>query len=182
MGKRLGPCAPFVHRRILHSYFRAGCGSSVSRHKCEHINHIALNCIDFLCLFIPCAMVYGLYALSPVSGLFSHRSPGLLSPRVDPSVGRSRPRDFAVPISALRLPRSRVHRIPLPTSVTIAIRPSWWRRDVRIKATDLPDAASAEACDRVTRRAICAWHACAMPAQLSDISSGGATSCGNGLT
>jgi hypothetical protein len=110
---------------------------------------------------IPCAMVYGLYALSPVSGRFSHRFPGLLSLRVDPSVGRSRPRDFAVRISALRLPRSRVHRIPLPTSVTIAIRPSWWRRDARIKASDLPDAATAIACDRVTRRAICAWRPCA---------------------
>ena len=30
---------------------------------------------------IPCAMVYGLYAISPVSGLFSHRPPGLLSPK-----------------------------------------------------------------------------------------------------
>jgi hypothetical protein len=34
------------------------------------------------------------------------------------------------------------HRIPHPTSVTIAIRPSWWARDGRISASDLPDEAS----------------------------------------
>jgi hypothetical protein len=35
-----------------------------------------------------------------------------------------------------------VHRIPRPTSVTIAKRPSWWTRDARKGATDLPDGAS----------------------------------------
>jgi hypothetical protein len=33
----------------------------------------------------------------------------------------------------------RVHRIPHPTFVTIAKRPSWRRRDAPIEATDLPD-------------------------------------------
>jgi hypothetical protein len=47
--------------------------SSGSRHKCKHTNHIALNYIVFLLLSIPCAMVYGLCVLSPVSGLVSHR-------------------------------------------------------------------------------------------------------------
>jgi hypothetical protein len=53
------------HRRILHSYFRAGCGSSGSRHKCEHINHITLNYIGFLRLYIPCAMALRLMPGSP---------------------------------------------------------------------------------------------------------------------
>jgi hypothetical protein len=36
---------------------------------------------------IPCAMVYGLYVLSPVSGLFSHRPPGLLTRGLIPASG-----------------------------------------------------------------------------------------------
>jgi len=45
------------------------------------------------------------------------------------SVGATGPHDFAVRDSSARLARRRSHRIPLPTSVTIAIRPSPWRRD-----------------------------------------------------
>ena len=58
---------------------------------------------------LPAQWCYGLYAPSPVSGLFSHRRPADLgvspvratSPntRLDPSVGRSGPRDFAVRIA-----------------------------------------------------------------------------------
>jgi hypothetical protein len=47
----------------------------------------------------------------------------------------------------------RVHRIPRPTSVTIAIRPSWWARDARKSARDLPDVTSEIACDPMARRA-----------------------------
>jgi hypothetical protein len=45
--------------------------------------------------------------------------------QLDPSVGRSGPHDFAARLGRARLalPKS-VHRIPRPTSVTIAIRPS----------------------------------------------------------
>jgi hypothetical protein len=45
----------------------------------------------------PCAMVYGLYALSPESGLVSLRRLPIDTGRLDPSVGRSGPRDFARP-------------------------------------------------------------------------------------
>ena len=43
---------------------------------------------------------------------------------LDASVGASGPHDFAVRLSAIRQERIRVHRIPLPTSVTTAKRPS----------------------------------------------------------
>jgi hypothetical protein len=43
--------------------------------------------------------------------------------RVDLSIEMSEPHDFAVRVDALRLVHRSVHRIPRPTSVTIAIRP-----------------------------------------------------------
>ena len=45
------------------------------------------------------------------------------------------------------------HRLPRPTSVTIAKRPSWWARDARQHAFDLPDVTSEMACGTMTRRA-----------------------------
>ena len=36
---------------------------------------------------IPCAMVYGLYVLSPVSGLVSHRRPEIITPGLIPASG-----------------------------------------------------------------------------------------------
>jgi hypothetical protein len=68
--------------------------------------------------------------LSPVTGLCCHRHRRSLLRQFDASVGASGPHGFAVRISAARprkvfaLRRCRVHRIPHPTSVTIAIRPS----------------------------------------------------------
>src|SRR3979411_205717 len=44
--------------------------------------------------------------------------------KLDASVGASGPHDFAVRVRAVRLRRMRVHRIPRPTSVTTAKRPS----------------------------------------------------------
>jgi hypothetical protein len=64
------------------------------------------------------------------------------------------------PCDDLRARRCRVHRIPRSTFVTIAIRPSWSRRDARDDAFDLPDEASASRCGRLARRAICAWLTC----------------------
>jgi hypothetical protein len=55
----------------------------------------------------------------------------LASQELDASVGASGPHDFAVRISTIRLARyspawhCRVHRIPHPTSVTTAKRPSY---------------------------------------------------------
>ena len=79
---------------------------------------------------LPCAMVLTAYfALSPVTGLCCHRRPQetskkLASRELDASVGASGPHDFAVRASVIRLLTCRVHRIPHPTSVTIAKRPS----------------------------------------------------------
>src|ERR1700722_13326665 len=75
------------------------------------------------------------FVISPVTGLFCHRrladtgvsGPlGLTSPsaKLDASVGASGPHDFAVRSGAVRQRHHHVHRIPHPTSVTIAIRPS----------------------------------------------------------
>jgi hypothetical protein len=71
-------------------------------------------------------MVYGLYALSPESGLVSLRR--LAGPSVQQDlIPASGDQDHA--ISLVRGPHrsscdtTPVHRIPLPTSVTIAIRP-----------------------------------------------------------
>src|SRR6202042_408401 len=75
---------------------------------------------------LPCTMVLTVsFVLSPVTGLFCHRRPqdhcltGLIS--------ASGYQDHTTWPSALASPvlrRCRVHRIPHPTFVTIAIRPS----------------------------------------------------------
>jgi hypothetical protein len=73
---------------------------------------------------IPRAMVLTVsFVLSPVTGLFCHRHRAVAR-QLDASVGASGPHDFAVRVSVARPARRRVHRIPPPTSVTIAKRPS----------------------------------------------------------
>ena len=81
---------------------------------------------------IPCAMVLRLIAGSPrCTGLCSHRrlKRNWFRSRLDPSVGRSGPPAFAVREAAFvgahtRAAQPHGHRIPPPTSVTIASRPS----------------------------------------------------------
>jgi hypothetical protein len=64
-------------------------------------------------------------ALSPVTGLFATVAPKkLASQELDTSVGASGPHDFAVRRSIIRQRCCHVHRVPPPTSVTIAKRPS----------------------------------------------------------
>jgi hypothetical protein len=80
----------------------------------------------------PAQWFYGLYAISPVTMLFCHRHPqgahcALLE--FSACIGAPGPRDFAVRThAARRAKKSRPamcgHRIPCPTSVTIASRPS----------------------------------------------------------
>ena len=71
----------------------------------------------------------GSFVLSPVTGLFLSLSPAEDFFRwLDASVGASGPHDFTVRVGALVRSTSRVHRIPHPTSVTIAKRPSFERR------------------------------------------------------
>src|SRR5256885_6361534 len=62
------------------------------------------------------------FVISPVIGLFCHRR--LRCRKLDASVEASGPHDFAVRVSTVRQRCLRVHRIPCPTSVTIAIPPS----------------------------------------------------------
>jgi hypothetical protein len=82
---------------------------------------------------LPCAMVLTVsFVISPVTGLSCHRRQRDARHRrqFDASVGASGPHDFAVrEVSAFVSRATRVHRIPRPTFVTIAIRPSETRRD-----------------------------------------------------
>ena len=64
------------------------------------------------------------FALSPVTGLFCHRRFAIIVAKLSASVGAPEPHDFAVRDIVIRLMTRRVHRIPLPTFVTIAKRPS----------------------------------------------------------
>ena len=74
----------------------------------------------------PAQWFYGLYVISPVTGLSCHRRrrDAKHHRQVDASVGAPGPYDFAVRDIVIRLLTRRVHRIPLPTFVTIAKRPS----------------------------------------------------------
>jgi hypothetical protein len=92
----------------------------------------------------PAQWCYGLYALSPVTRLccHRHRRDAKHHRQLDASRGASGPHDFAVRDIVIRLVTYRVHRIPLPTFVTIAKRPSYRRRDAREDRSDLPDGAS----------------------------------------
>jgi len=75
---------------------------------------------------IPHAMVLTLISRSipPVTGLVCHRRRRILPPNLMPGVGASGPHDFAVRGSTSFVADvARVHRIPHPTSVTIAQTP-----------------------------------------------------------
>jgi hypothetical protein len=76
---------------------------------------------------IPCAMVYGLCrALPGVRALIATVvERNICFAQLDLSIGRPGPHGFAVRIARNVQAHQRVHRIPLPTSVTIAKRPSW---------------------------------------------------------
>jgi hypothetical protein len=70
------------------------------------------------------------FALSPVTGLSCHRRLVNTFTKLDTNVGVSGPHDFAVRQGIVRphtfmCRHRRVHRIPHPTSVTTAKRPSY---------------------------------------------------------
>ena len=71
----------------------------------------------------------GFLATVPLGSRRVGRKADVAIPEVDPSVGGSGRHDFAVRVSRARLSRRRVHRIPPPTFVTIAKRPSSSERD-----------------------------------------------------
>ena len=79
----------------------------------------------------PCAVVLTVsFVLSLMTGLCCHHRRADTSAQLDASVGASGPHDFAVrslvarPHGIAARRRCRVHRIPNPTFVTIAKRPS----------------------------------------------------------
>jgi hypothetical protein len=113
---------------------------------------------------LPCAMALTVsFVLSSGTGLSCPRRPQSARcalQELSASVGAPGPHDFSVRDLDDRLTRGRVHRIPQPTFVTIAKRPSARPRDGRKGARDLPDAASASACGMLARRADCAWCPC----------------------
>ena len=68
----------------------------------------------------PAQWFYGLYELSPVTGLFCHRPPGLLTRGLIPASGDQ---DHSIsPCASVPLVQrhQHAHRIPRPTLVTIA--------------------------------------------------------------
>jgi hypothetical protein len=76
----------------------------------------------------------GYFALSPVTGLFCHRrARGFLLENLTPASGRQDHTTSPSASAPLVLRRQNVHRIPLPTFVTTAKRPSLSRRDAASK-------------------------------------------------
>jgi hypothetical protein len=82
--------------------------------------------------------------LSPVIGLVVTVAGAMRVHRrqCDAGVEASGPHDFTVRSRAVRYRRKSVHRIPHPTFVTIAKRPSSRARDARRRTIDLPDGTS----------------------------------------
>jgi hypothetical protein len=84
---------------------------------------------------IPCTMVLRLIRDLPGDRAFlppSPQSARLRAPGLSASVGAPGPHDFAVRCNINRPSMRRVHRIPLPTFVTIAKRPSFRERDPHV--------------------------------------------------
>jgi hypothetical protein len=111
----------------------------------------------------PARWLYGFLRALPGDHAWLPPSPARRGKRLhdlDACIGASGPHDFSVRDLDDRLTRGRVHRIPQPTFVTIAKRPSPRPRDGRKCAFDLPDGASASACGKLARRANCAWFPC----------------------
>jgi hypothetical protein len=111
----------------------------------------------------PAQWFYGLYVLSSVTIAWLPPSfAGLIeTSELSACVGAPGPHDFAVRTNELRSAMC-VHRIPFPTSVTIASRPSFRKRDERKKATDLGVRSIATDRDTLARRANCADQACVL--------------------
>jgi hypothetical protein len=104
---------------------------------------------------IPCAMVYDLYRALPGDRAFLPPSPAACDCRLSTSVGVPEPHDFTVREGHVRLTCHPRPSHPRPTRRDDRPkRPSSSRRDVRENRCDLPDAASADTCGRLARRAI----------------------------
>jgi len=109
----------------------------------------------------PAQWFSGLYRALPGHRAFLPPSPANCSASLTPASGRQDHTTLPSAIAPLVLRHSRVHRIPLPTSVTIAKRPSdgSGTRQCEVYRWCV---ARARTCDRLTRRAVCAWRICAI--------------------
>jgi hypothetical protein len=110
---------------------------------------------------IPRAMVLTAYiVLSPVTGLSCHRRlRRVTSAQLDTSVGVSGPHALAVRTGNVRRTLPPASTASRPTSVTTRT-PLLSRRDAVKSAADLGVTATPTDCDRLARRAVCAWQAC----------------------
>src|SRR5450755_933467 len=77
--------------------------------------------------------------LTPASRRQDHTTSPYAATSLVRSLGDRSQASSTRPAIASRAKRCRVHRIPCPTSVTIAIRPSRWGGMARICRDDLPD-------------------------------------------
>ena len=124
---------------------------------------------------IPCTMVLTVsFVLSSVTMAWLPPSPvrrecvfTTLAPALERQNHTTSP-SAQTPLVAQQLrPAMCVHRIPLPTSVTIASRPSSRERDKRNEATDLGVRSIAADRDRLARRANYAGEACTLRHHLT---------------
>ncbi len=81
---------------------------------------------------LPCAMVLRLIRDLPGDQALLSPSPRVISRNVAPALGRQDHTTSPSAIMSFVSTTHRVHRIPLPTSVTIAKRPSCGERDARM--------------------------------------------------
>src|SRR6202043_1532365 len=111
----------------------------------------------------PARWCYGLYRALPadlclVATVIPEK---LASQELSACFGAPELHDFAVRFSHVRLTCPPRPPHPRPTyRDDRPKRPSSSRRDAREDGFDLPDVASADTCDRLARRAICAWGVC----------------------
>ncbi len=114
---------------------RVRAAPAVSRAKAEKKTHTSIQ-VQRKQSGLPCAVVYGLLRALLGDRAFCHRHQREISRRLDASVEASGPHDFAVRIGAVRQGHLHVHRIPHPTFVTTAKRPSCGHETTEI-CTDL---------------------------------------------
>ena len=117
----------------------------------------------------PAQWFYGLYVISPVTGLSCHRRQrdAKHHRQLDASVGAPGPYDFAVRDIVIRPLTRRVHRIPLPTFVTIAKRPSYRVRDALMIVLIWGLRQCPSGCDTLARRAKSTWRCATLSVVLA---------------
>jgi hypothetical protein len=119
---------------------------------------------------LPCAMVYGLFRALPGDRAFLPPSLADRPANLTPASGRRDHTALPSATASFVLRHQSVHRIPHPTFVGA--------RDKRQDGADLGSSAMTSPCDKSTRRAICAWRACANCRSCKISSSHRTAACG----